>query len=114
MARLETFSLVIRTGGRGLDETPAYTINGFTLPFDQVDGSARAGGVLEATGHPQSFPHGLTLVGPSEGAWDIEGIEATYELDGEAPYTVRLGAVTLDGQTELRLWYPRPAEVIDV
>jgi hypothetical protein len=114
MPRIESFALRIRTGERGLEETPSYTINGFTLPFDSTDGSTVPGGVLEASAHPQSFPHTLTLVGPSEGAWDIEGIEAEYFLDGEESYTVRLGPVTLDDHADLRLWYPRPAAVIDV
>ena len=114
MPRLESFTLRVRTGERGLDETPNFTINGFTLPFDSTDGSTAPGGVMEATGHPQSFPHTLTLVGPSGGVWEIEGIEAEYFVDGEDPYTVRLGPVTLDDHSDLRLWYPRPAALIEV
>jgi len=114
MPRLDSITLRIRTGQRGTHETPNYTINGFTLPFDSTEGSTGPGGSFEATGHPQSFPHSLTLVGPLEGAWDIEGAEIDFFVSGEEPYTVRLGSVTLDDHADLRLWYPRPAVLIDV
>lgn len=114
MPRLKTFKLRIHTGQRGLDKPPQYTINGFPLPFDEINGEPRAGSVIEAVGHPESYPHTLTLNGPTNGAWDIEGIEAEYDCDGEEPYRVRLGAVTLDDRSDLNLWYKRTDEVFDV
>ncbi len=73
-----------------------------------------AGETAEVQGSPQSFPHALLLGGPEEGAWEIEGIEATYHCQAEEPYTVRLGAVTLDHRSDLNIWHPRPGEVLDV
>lgn len=114
MPRLDAFTLKIRTGASGLQEPPKYSINGFPLEFDALQGGTAPGEVLEATGHPQSFPHSLVLSGPEEGAWDIEGIEVTYECANETPYTLRLGPVSLDKRADLNLWYPRPPKVIDV
>ena len=37
-----------------------------------------------------------------------------YRCDGEAPYTVKLGAVTLDDHADLNLWYAKPPKVLDV
>ncbi len=114
MPRLEVMRLKIATGARGLTQTPEYAINGFEIEFDELAGGTGPGEVLEAAGYPQSFPHNLVLLGPKEGAWDIAGVEATYECMGDEPYTVRLGAVTLDNASNLNLWYERPAKVLDV
>jgi len=70
--------------------------------------------MLEATGHPQSFPHSLTLKGAEEGTWEIESLEMTYDIDSAKPYTLHFGAVTLDERSDLNLWHERPAPVFDV
>lgn len=114
MPRLEKLSLTIKTGDRGLEQKPEYAINGFEIGFDELKGGTGPGETLVATGYPQSFPHSLVLVGPNEGTWDIESIEATYECAADTPYTVRLGTVTLDDTSNLNIWYERPAKVIDV
>jgi len=114
MPRLETFDMKIKTGKRGPDKAPWYEINGFKLDFDEMTGGNGPAETLELTGEPQSFPHSLVLVGPSEGEWDIEGIEITYHVMGAPPYTLRLGGVTLDAETNLNIWYDRPPKVIDV
>ena len=114
MPRLEQFRLTIRTGTRGRIDLPRYEINGFQIDFDSVEGETSSGGTLKATGCPRSFPHALTLVGPEDGAWDIDGIEAVYECSGEDPYTVRMGAVTLDGETNLNIWHEPPLPAFDV
>jgi len=114
MPRLDTFHLKIKTGENGFSETPMFSINGFPLEFDTLSGGTGPGETLEATGTPQSFPHSLHLSGPSDGHWDIAELEATYECANETPYRIRLGAVTLDSESDLNLWHPRPPKVIDV
>jgi hypothetical protein len=114
MPRLETFSLEIRTGENRGPDRPKYGINGFPLEFDKYEGGTGSGETLRVMGSPQSFPHALTLGGPEEGQWDIESIKATYHCAGQEPYSVQLGAVTLDDETDLNIWYERPAPVFDV
>jgi len=114
MPRLETFSVRIKTGEAGPRTIPRYSINGFNIDFDELSGACGPGEVLEATAHPQSFPHSLILIGPEEGEWDIEGMTITYECDGSEPYTVKLGAVHLDDASDLNIWHERPPKVIDV
>ena len=114
MPRLEKLTLRIKTGEQGFAGRPEYAINGFEIGFDEVEGGTGTGETLVATGYPQSFPHNLVLVGPGQGEWDIESIEAIYECTGDSPYTVRLGSVKLDHRSNLNIWYERPAKVIDV
>lgn len=114
MPRLETVTLEITTGENPGPEQPTYNINGFPVDFDSVEGSTAPGDTLKVTGNPQSFPHSLTLRGPDEGAWDIESVLATYQCAGEEPYTVRLGAVSLDAESDLNIWHERPAPTFDV
>lgn len=114
MPRLDTFTLEVTTGDRPGPEKPLFTINGFPLEFETVEGGTGAGETLKATGEPHSFPHALTLRGPEEGPWDIAGVVATYHVAGEEPYTVHLGAVTLDGESDLNIWHERPAPTFDV
>jgi len=114
MPRLETLQLTIKTGARGLSRYPTYAINGHDLDFDEANGGQGSKDTMELSGSPQSFPHSLTLIGPDEGYWDIEQIEATFHVSGGSPYTVRLGAVTLDSGSNLNLWYDRPLQLLDV
>lgn len=114
MPRLESFSLTIKTGDTGPSYMPRYSINGFELDFDELEGGTGAGETLVANGAPQSFPHTLTLIGPDEGSWDIEGAELNYEVAGGEPYQVKLGAVTLADDEDLNIWHERPEKVIDV
>lgn len=114
MPRLQSFHLKLKTGAQGPGVLPTYTINGFKLEFDEYNGGTHAGEMLEASGHPQSFPHNLILQGPEENAWDIESLEITYDIDNAEPYTLHFGAVTLDDESDLNLWHERPAPVFDV
>jgi hypothetical protein len=113
MSILETLELKIKTGRRGLDRAPGYAINSHEIPLDQMSGGYGSGETLVASGSPSSFPHSLTLTGPDEGFWDIEGIELTLHI-GAQPYTVHLGAVILDSESKLNLWYDRPPLLLDV
>lgn len=116
MPKLESFQVEIKTGDRRGPETPRFNINGFPLDFDTTEGSTDSGETLKAVGSPGSFPHALTLAGPDEGEqpWDIESIRITYDCMGQEPYSVRLGAVTLDDESDLNIWHDRPAPVFDV
>jgi len=106
--------LKILTGQRAPSKPPTYEINGFEIAFDEMAGSLVPGGTLELKGSPQSFPHSLALLGPNEGYWDIERIDATYYSGTDDHYTIRLGAVTLDGESKLNLKYDRQPELLDV
>ena len=114
MPRLESFTMKVSTGERGLAELPKYAINGFPLEFDEVKGGFGPGESAETLASPQSFPHSLVLVGPEEGAWDVREILITYHCAGAQPYSVRLGAVTLEDDTDLNIWHQRPARVLEV
>lgn len=114
MPRLETFTLEITNGENGAPARPMYSINGFPIEFESYVGSSEKGETFKLTGSPQSFPHSLTLSGPDEGTWDIESIEAIYYSQNEEPYTVRMGAVSLDEETCLNIWHERPLPVFDV
>jgi len=114
MPRLETLEMTIETGKRGLDRAPAYAINGHQLDFNEISGGNGSRETMRLVGSPQSFPHSLTLTGPDDGFWDIEKIEASFHVSDGGPYTVRLGAVTLDRETCLNLWYDRPPQLLDV
>jgi hypothetical protein len=114
MPRLTAFDLKIKTGDAGREDMPKYSINGFTLDFEQATGGCGTGETLEATGSPDSFPHTLVLRGPESGRWKIDEITATYYPAGEPPYTLRFGAVELDDRSDLNIWQPRPAPAFDV
>lgn len=114
MPRLETFDIVVRTGKSGRTTPPKWVINGFPVDFENAKGGTGPGDVFEATGSPGSFPHTLLLRGPDEGTWDLEEVKVTYYPQGEPPYTVRLGAASLDAASDLNIWHERPQPVFDV
>ena len=116
MPKLDAFTLEIKTGPKGGPERPHFDINGFPLEFDEMKGGTGPGETLKATGSPQSFPHSLALIGPEEGSesWEIDSITATYECSGAEPYTIRMGAVTLDDESNLNIWHEPPTPTFDV
>ena len=114
MPKLNTFDVTIKTGARGLGQTPRWSINGFVVEFEQAKGGAAPGEVFEGSASPGSFPHSLLIRGPEEGAWDIQETTVTFYPNGEQPYKVRLGAVSLDSESDLNIWYDRPQPVFDV
>lgn len=116
MPKLDNFTLEIKTGEHAGPAVPTFAINGFPLEFDTLDGSAESGGTLTVTGAPSSFPHSLVLVGPQNGeaTWDIESITATYECAQLDPYTVRMGAIVLNDDSNLNIWHEPPLPVFDV
>ena len=116
MPKLNAFEIEIKTGARPGPPNLRYNINGFPLDFDEAEGSVEPGQTFRAKGSPESFPHSLTLSGPEEGSqpWDIESATATYYCANDDPYTVRMGAVTLDDDADLNIWHQRPAPTFDV
>lgn len=114
MPLLESFQIEVKTGERGRGERPHFLINGFPLQFDEFEGSTESGQTFKAEGNPSSFPHSLLLGGPDAGAWDIESATVTYFPDGEDPYTVQLGSVTLDDDADLNIWHKRPPQTFEV
>ncbi len=116
MPRLDTFTLEIKTGKRPGPEKAGFDINGFPLDFDDVEGGTGSGETLNVMGSPKSCPHSLVLVGPNGGRkpWDIESVTATYHYGGMEPYTVHLGAVTLDDESDLDIWQEPPLPTFDV
>ena len=114
MPRLDTFTLEIRTGETRGPERPKFKINSFPLDFESLDGGTGPVEILTASGSSQSFPHSLMLCGPENGQWDIEGVTATYQCANDEPYTIRMGAVTLDDKSDLNIWHERPAPAFDV
>lgn len=121
MPRLDMLQLKIKMGARGLGRNPRYEINGFDLEFDEIKGGSGPHETLELTGKPRKFPRSMALTGPDEGYWDIEEIIASYHVttadfdaSSSGPYTLRLGAVTLDAETKLNLWYERQPPLLEV
>lgn len=114
MPKLNSFQVQMRTGKRGCIEAPTFKINGFALDFCDCTGSFESGSTFEGTGAPQSVAHSLVLCGPQEGFWDIDETTVTYQLAGEPPYSVRLGPVTLDQESDMNLWRERPLPTLDV
>ncbi|MFP6582023.1 MAG: helicase [Candidatus Hydrogenedentota bacterium] len=116
MPKLNQFILEVTTGTNPGPEHPKFSINGFPLEFDECEGSTEAGATLKAVGCPNSFPHSLVLKGPEEGQpnWDIEGVVATYECNLMEPYVVRMGAITLDDESDLNIWHEPPLPTFDV
>lgn len=116
MPKLDSFTLEIKTGARRGPEKPLFNINGFPLEFEEMVGGTSPGETLKATGSVFSFPHALALIGPSEGAtpWDIESVRATYQCANMEPYTVNMGAVALDDESNLNVWHEPPPPTFDV
>ncbi len=116
MPKLDAFTLEITTGKRSGPEKPGFNINGFPLDFDDIDGGTGSGESFCAKGSPQSFPHALALIGPAEGQepWDIESATVTYHCSGMDEYTVHLGAVELDDESNLNIWHEPPLPTFDV
>lgn len=116
MPKLDSFTLEIKTGERRGPEKPIFNINGFPLEFEEMSGGTGAGETLKATGSVFSFPHALALIGPSDGnaPWDIESVRATYQCANTEPYTVHMGAVTLDDESNLNVWHEPPPPTFDV
>lgn len=115
MPKLDSFTLEIKTGARPGPARPMFNINGFPLDFEELSGSATPGETLKAVGNVFSFPHALALIGPSGGEpWDIESVRATYQVANAEPYTVMMGAVTLDDESNLNIWHEPPPPAFDV
>lgn len=115
MKRLEDFMIKIRTGPRGRDTVPRVCINDSDCyELENVEGSTMSGGILQGAYSPHKVIHRFVLEGPDRGCWDLEEAEVTLNVRNREPYSVRLGAVTLDAQSDLNLWYESPEDTFDV
>ena len=114
MPRVLTFKVNIETGKQGPNETVNFCFNGHKMPFENVTGSNESDAIFEGSFAVNSFAHSLTLVGPEKGKWNVEKVTVDYECEGEKPYVVKWGAVTLDETTEMNLWQDPPAPMFDV
>lgn len=114
MPRVLTFKVKIETGKQGLNEKVHFNFNNHKLPFENAKGSTEPGENFEGSFDVNSFAHSLTLVGPEKGNWEIEKITVDYDCEGEKPYQVNLGAITLDETTEVNLWQDPPVPAFDV
>lgn len=116
MPKLDSFTLEIETGPRPGPDSLMFNINGFPVEFDDSEGGTGSGETLRVVGNPMSFPHALALVGPEEGSgpWDIESVTATYHCASMEPYTIHMGAVTLDNESNLNIWHEPPLLTFDV
>ena len=114
MPRVLTFKVNIETGKEGPNEPVNFCFNGHKMPFDKTTGSNESDSIFEGSFDVNSFAHSLTLVGPEKGKWEIKKIRVDYECEGEKPYTVNWGAVTLDETTEVNLWQDPPIPAFDV
>ena len=114
MPRVLTFKVNVETGKEGPNEPINFCFNGHKMPFDKTIGSNESDSIFEGSFDVNSFAHSLTLVGPEKGKWEIEKIRVDYECEGEKPYTVNWGAVTLDETTEVNLWQDPPIPAFDV
>jgi len=114
MPKLNSFDVTIKTGDKGAGVAPKWSINGFIVDFEQSKGGTSAGETFHGIASPGSFPHTLLICGPESGIWNIDETRITFYPHGEEPYTVRLGAATLDEESDLNIWIERPQAVFDV
>ncbi len=114
MPRVNSFKVNITTGENGTGDPVLFNFNSHKMPFNNVEGSGESGSTFVGDFEVQSFCHSLTLVGPESGTWDIETVTVEFLCDGEEPYSVHYGAVTLDATTEVNLWRGPPAKSFHV
>ena len=114
MPRLESFTIKITTGDNGRDDIPGFAFNSIPCEFEEVSGNAKTNEAMEGFFAPRSFTHSFVLKGPEQGSWDIKETEITYLVDGQEPYSVRFGAVSLDSNSDMNLWHEPPSEEFDV
>ena len=104
MPRVLSFDLSVKTGSQSTETPVRCCINGHTIELDDATGGTGPNEVLSGSVRIMSFVHTLTLVGPDEGQWQVDGIEVKFHCDGLEPYLVRFGEVTLDQETEVSIW----------
>lgn len=114
MPRVNTFKVKVETGQNGMSEPVHFNFNNHKLAFESIEGSAESEQVFQGSFDVNSFAHSLTLVGPESGTWDIKKITVDYDCEGEKPYTVNYGGITLDETTELNIWQDPPVPAFDV
>ncbi|NIQ03174.1 MAG: helicase [Nitrospinaceae bacterium] len=114
MPKLKRFKIQIDTGRTGTGEPVFFTINNHKLPLEDTRGKVQPGETFEGGFEIGSFVHSLTLVGPETGKWDIRKVQLDFECENTDPYSIVLGEVTLDPETELNIWREPPLPTWDV
>lgn len=114
MPKLNNFKVTIETGDSGAGGPVLFNINSHKLPFENVEGGTGPGETFEGGYDVNSFAHSLSLVGPQEGKWDIKKIVIDYQIENTPPYSLTLGAVTLDETNEVNIWQDPPLPTFEV
>ncbi len=114
MSRLTRFSVKITTGNNSMTDPVFFIFNSHELAFENCQGTTATGQQFSGDFSPMSFVHQLTLRGPTQGQWDIEGMETVFECEGQDPYTINFGAFTLDENNQANLWSERPQPTFNV
>jgi len=115
MRQLDHFMLQLRTGPRGRQDVPRVCFNDeVCYELENVEGTTASGDVLTGAYGPRKAVHKFVLEGPETGYWDIEEAEVTLSVRHREPYSVRLGPITLNAQSDLNLWYESPEDTFDV
>ncbi len=114
MPKLISFKVKIETGETGTTGPVKFSINGHTVPFEEVEGGVGAGETFAGSYEVNSFAHSLAVVGPDDGKWEIKNISVDFDCDNTSPYSIKLGGVTLDETTEVNIWRdpPRPVYMV--
>jgi hypothetical protein len=114
MPKVRTIACEIKTGDVGTTSDVYLVFNGHPVQFSAPTGGTGATETFAGTFAAMSVAHSVTLLGPAEGAWHIDEIAVTYELEGDAPYTVRFGPVALDTENQVSIWAEPPRPTFDV
>lgn len=114
MPKVRSIACEIQTGAVGTTSDVYLAFNGHPIQLVGPSGGTGTGETLSGTFSPMSVAHSVTLLGPAEGAWQIDVIAVTYEMEGGEPYTVRFGPVTLDTENQVSIWAEPPRPTFDV
>ena len=114
MPKVRTIACEIKTGDVGTTSDVYLAFNGHPVQFSAPTGGTGATETFAGTFAAMSVAHSVTLLGPAEGAWHIDEIAVTYELDVGKPYVVRYGAITLDSNNQVNIWAEPPRPTFDV
>ena len=114
MPKVQQIECTITTGKVGTESDVILAFNGHPLPFDNPDGGTGSGESFSGSFAPMSVAHSVSIVGPTEGDWDIQEIAVTYHLDIGEPYSVRFGPIALNTTNQVNIWAEPPRPIFDV
>jgi len=108
MARLLQVRLTITTGTVSTQAPVRVRINGHILPVTCTSGDTRTGGMFQGVADIRSVVHSLELLGPVEGAWEVERVEAFFEMEQGEPYGHEIGPIRLEAGQAVNIWSATP------